>query len=1278
MIFTRPRLLTWTGAAAAAAVIVSALAIAAPAAQLEPGPAAPPPALTAGPTAVQRLLDPHFVAPDEGLRQVLVQPDGSRFPVTLSPAHTGGLFETLDGRSVERDTQGVWRYVLGRDRNGATQLSKLQVRAGKAPAGVPARAGRAVTEVDAAEARARAAIQRQLQIASLQAQQAATAAGEPRVFRVPALMLATWYDESKGQDAPQFQPGHDAAFFKDILDGFGGNPRGSVTQFYYEASFGQFLVQVDVFGPYTSARSIGDPCYYGGIDDSAGSTTDPIGTVLGVSGGGALGMMIEALPQANLDIGLDWDDYDNDGDGRVDFTMIIHSGGDMAATGNECYTWSHALQATLGQCENLVSTLGIPSSLCGRVGIPTSTPGTSIDRVLTIPEFSSETDPLTIGVAAHEMAHSLGEPDYYDTASLSTGDGDYDVMAGGSYMGTPSGSNPTQFNPASRVFQGWVTPTIVRRDLRGYTLEPRTRLPRKGYRVGQPDKNLLLVPTYEVAVGQTDALGHTWTEEDVYGLAYDARTKKYVVEGYYIENVSRHAVSPKINPEDPMGSMFDRRGHGSGLLVWHFDYWRQSTTYFAGANDAQNDPQRMQIDVEEFDRNDNTQELALNLSRGNPADYLTGAATGITSGTRMLPPGVRVPKGQSQRPIDIAGTTTPVTPGEATFTVEANKANLSMTVRVASDAVGDCKLQLVDPQGKAGEEVDAGSVGGAEELKVKNPRPGTWKAVVADFAACGTWSGRVLFEGATAFITTGAADTWSNWSKRPTGWAFTNVSGYGNGIDSSNEAGATDSIRLDVLNLARAKDVSPGFVTGALVRRTGGGLGINVGRANKLVVPVFSNGGRKPGKVQVTVREGSAEGKVVTSKVVRLKAYQRKAVRFRYRPTQEGPVRLVTTVDPADRVREKSERNQTQVTTLWAGPARPKVLVVDDDQVLAHEQAIAGGLASLGIPYAIATGHPKASVMKKYAAVIWEAAVDRGPGQLDAGDIKELTAYLDGGGKLLMTSNRVLDAVSAGGPEGAAFLARYFGARIPEGNATYVVSQPNLATVTGRGILGRKKLTITPPATRPFIGVAGLAQAGPNEHGQTVTPYGKATGIAQLDAKTLVGVVPEPDPAYVGVAVEGDRKHRGFRTVTLGWNLGDNVNAGHTVRVLQRVMRFFDVRYKRSRYVVRSAQPVIYHNAVRDQLSGRRTTISAIVLGGQRSARNGGKTVTLYYRTYGSRSFTAVVMRKSGRNAYSATIPGKAATPAGIEYYIRSGSSVSPFSPTKAPLYHGIGISLPK
>ena len=1180
---------------------------------------------------------------------------------------------------MQRDSSGAWRYVTGRDAAGQPVLAGAVTAVG-APSGVAPHAGRVVTKVSAQEQQARDSIQRQLQIAARSAQIQAAKAGQPRVFHVPAFLLATWWDEEAGQTQPQFQAGHGADYFKKLLDGFGGNPNGSMTQFYYEASFGQFLVQVDVFGPYTSHRSREDRCYYGGIGDDAGSDLDPVGSTLGVGGGGALGMALELVPQANADPDVDWSTYDNDGDGRVDFTMIIHSGGDMAATGNPCFTWSHALQATLGQGEVAESTFGLPHGSLARSGIPTSSPGVFIDRVLTIPEFASKVDPLAIGVAAHEMAHSIGEPDYYDTSYNSVGTGDYDLMSGGSYLGSPSGSNPAMMNPATRVFQGWITPTIVHGNLRRHTLRPRTALPRKGYHVGMADPNLLLVPTYEIAEGETDKLGHTWSSDDVYGLAKDPKTKKYVVEGFYVENVSRNATSTKLSPKNQMGSMFDRKQHGSGLLVWHFDYWRQSTTYFAHSNNAQNDPNRYQLDVEEFDRNDNTQELQLNHSRGNPADYLIGAATGITSGTRQLPPHQPTGNAKPQGPADISGVSAPLQDSEATFKVEANPANLAMTVTAGSEnPAGDCKLGLTDPKGKVTPSVDSGGAGAPESITVKNPVPGTWTATVGDFAACGSWSGRVVFAGPGGFTTTGAADTWSNWTQQPTGWAFTSVSGHGNGLDESNEAGGSGNVTLDVLNLSKAKDVSPGFVTGK-VNGAGGTGTLTAHRRNKLQVPVFSNGGKAPGKVLVQVHRDSATGPVVASRVLKLGRYQRKALRFSVRPSHEGPLRLVTVVDPRQQVREGSERNQVQVTDLWAGPARPKVLVVDDDQTLAHERAIAGALSALGVPYAIAGAHPTAKTMRRYAAVIWEASVDRGQGQLDKYDRAALRTYLDKGGKLLLTSNRVFDAVAAGvsssNPQGSdesvQFAAQYLGERLPEGNSTYVVVQDKDATITGRGLLKGKKVRAHPSPGRPFVGLAGLAQAGNGSLGSVIKPFGVATGIATLSKAQMAAVQPAADQPYIGIEMKGDKAHHGFRTVTLGWNLGDNANAADTVGVLAKVLKSFRVPLHRTR--VRSPQPLVFHNPVRDQVSGRATQVTAVVLGG-----TGRPTVTLHYRRHGRGGFYTARMRASGApGTYVATIPGRAITPQGVDYYITAGRAFEPYGAVSGRLYHSIAVALPR
>jgi M6 family metalloprotease-like protein len=1240
-----------------------------------PGTASATGQTTAGATAATAAVsaaDAKLVDPATDVVQLLKQPDGFSFPARMTDLKFGGLFETKDGYGVERDDTGTWRYITGWDGDDV-ELGEV-VGADGAPEGLATHLGRRPTDLSPEQIRLRAAIIRNLQVTAetLAAEAEPTAAGDgPRVFKVPALMLQTWYDQEGGETGPTFHEGTDTAeYFQEMLDGFGGNPYGSVTQYYYEASFGQFLVQVDVYGTYTSAHSQNDPCYYGTPEAGEVSITDPAGRQLGLGGLGGLGMAQEAVPQATA-AQVPWSDYDNDGDGVVDFTMIIHSGGGHEVTGDPCNTHSH--QISVSSLANIgTSLLGINAETL-KVGLPTGT-GQYVDRILTIPEFESADSPLTIGVAAHEMAHALGEPDYYDTSYSSVGTGDFDVMSGGSYLGNPSGSNPSMQSPATRVFQHYVTPTIVHGNLRGYTLKPRTALPYEGYKYGDPDPNLLLVPTYEMKVGDTDALGHVWTEEDVYGLALDPKTEKYVVEGYYVENVSRNARSVKVDKRNPMGSMFDRQMHASGLAVWHFDYWRQSTTYFGGANNAQSDPNRYQMDLEEFDQNDNTQELQLNYARGNAGDLLTAAATGITSGTRMLPPGTSTSEGDPQEPAEITGTTTPLTPGTATIEVDPDAANESMTVTIASDNGGDCKLQLIDPDGNAGTEVDSGSVGDSESITVQKPAAGTWTAKVNDFAVCGTWSGRAEFAGGSSqsFSTYGSADTWSNWSQKPTGWAFTNIRGYGNGLDMSQEGGGSQDITLDVLDLTKGVDVSPGFVTGKL-NDAGGAAPVNAGQANRLQVPVFSNGGKAPGAVDVVVHEGSATGPVVARKTVTLGAFERRYVGFTYEPETEGPVKLVTVVDPRDKVTEGSEANQVQGTSLWAGPANPKVLIVDDDQVLSHENAIAGALGSLGIPYAVVSAHPTAATLEKYEAVIWSSGVDRYEGQLTTEDRAAITSYLDGGGRLLLTGNRIFDAITTvGSPQTAAdvplFGAHYFGARTPEGNTSYVVSQFMSSVMTGAGLLDGTDVKSHPSPARQFVGIAGLSSDGPNFDGDTVAPFGTVTSIFSPD-ENLLGAVTGDDVPAIGLSVDGDAEHGGFMSAVLGWNLGDDDNAGQTVTALREILGHFGV--DAAAKPLKPAHRVIYTSAVRDSVAGQDVAITAVVLGG-----HGEVTPKLFYRRHDLGSFYSVEMKPGGeRGTWVGVIPASAVTPDGVDYFIKAGTVRSPYGGKR--LFHSIAVAMP-
>lgn len=1195
----------------------------------------------------------------ERAQQLVKGPGGQSVPVRLAPAETGGSLETLDGFTVLRGADGTWRYAVpaagGPVPSGAV-AGRDPVPAGLQP-GLGRRTSAQVSPEQQANAQAQAELMRQAQIASAQAQASATV-DKPREFTFPVLMLSTWWSSEKGQSAPQFQPGSNTVeHFKKILDGFGGNPTGTLTEFYFEDSFGTFLVKVDVLGTYTSNRSRQDRCYYGGISPGDGGTDlDLLDDVLGVGGGGALGMAIEAVPQA--DPGVDFSKYDNDKNGVVDFVGIIHSGADMAVTGDPCNTWSHALQASLAT-GIIESAAGLqPGELKG--GLPTSD-GVIIDRLFTMPEFDEPGGALQIGVATHEMAHALGEPDYYNTAYTSNGTGNWDIMAGGSYGGNPSGSNPLGFNPASRVFQGWITPTLVQGDLRGVKVEPR-RIRPAGFDPAKPSPSLYLVPVKEMGVGDKDAAGYTWTTNDVYGLVKNPDTGKYVVEGYYLENVSRMASRAPISPQMSRAPYFDRAAEGSGLLVWHFDYWLRSNVYY-GSNNAQTDANRPQMDPMEFDFNDNTQELQLNKSRGNADDVMYSAATGITSGTRLLPPGAKPPAaGTPTAATPFSGVVPPTqTSDSPPLTYVANPADRQMRVRVTG--TGDCTLQLLKNGKPMGAPVDSGFVGGEELIVVPDPEPAKYVARVGDFAGCLNYTGRFEFVGSDGVVETkGAADTWSNWTGQPTGWAFTNVGpAAASGLDHAADAGGDEAITLDIVNLgADRSDVSPGFVTGAPNAR-GGTMNPTAGAASPMTVPVFNNGGKPVDAVQVTVREGSASGQVVaTGTVNAVGAYTRKAFDFTWKPTAEGAQTLVVQVTAVG----DAVANDVQATELWAGPAGPKVLVVDDDGALDQEAALTGALAANGVPYAVVTEHPTAEQMAAFPAVFWEASQDRAVGQLDAGDVAALTTYLDGGGRLFLASNRVVDALATppgrtnpgASDKGAEFATKYLGA-LPSSTGPKTFNADVEASLSG--VLGTGTVRITQSPGRQFLGPMKAAGGAKPVLGQ-VQPLVTAAGA--------------PTGDLLGVAVTGSPAAKGFRTVTLGYNPAQHTSPDATTAVVRSVLGFFGV--PTGAPLAGTSEAVVHHSAVRNQVSGRPVDVRAVVLGGA-----AGRPVLLHYRAHGNGSWSTVPMTAGAEpGSFSAQIPASVVTPQSVDYYIQAGAA-STYDPPAArdrSVVHAISVALPE
>ena len=290
-----------------------------------------------------------------------------------------------------------------------------------------------------------------------------------------------------------------------------------------------------------------DRCYYGGIDPPPTYTDDldPLDNVLGVGGRRR---------------GRHGDRGDPPGrpasSTSPSTTTTATATSTSWASSTPAPTWpSRATRATPGRtrsrsrrsCDVAEGVRDLPTRAPLRGGLLTTTASSSTasSRCRSSTEAG---DTLNIGVATHEMAHALGEPDYYAVNGSSSGDGDWDIMSGGSYMGNPSGSNPIWFNPATRVFQGWLKPTIVHGDLRELQARSRARSRCRA------TPSATAEPEPPARPDQVDerrrhgrATATRGPRATCTACCMDPATRATSIEGYYLEYASRTA-----GPHEPI------------------------------------------------------------------------------------------------------------------------------------------------------------------------------------------------------------------------------------------------------------------------------------------------------------------------------------------------------------------------------------------------------------------------------------------------------------------------------------------------------------------------------------------------------------------------------------------------------------------------------------------------------------------------------------------------------------------------------------------------------
>ena len=205
-----------------------------------------------------------------------------------------------------------------------------------------------------------------------------------------------------------------------------GDFKGSMYDYFYAQSEGQFELSFDVVGPVKVSQT---QSYYG-ANDSQGNDKYPAK------------MVIEALKLVDDDV--NFADYDWDGDGEVDQVYVIYAGKGEADGGASTTIWPHEWDLASAQ------------SYGDGSGAQTLD-GVKIDTYACGSELNGDGDIAGIGTMCHEFSHCLGYPDFYDT-DYSGGQGmfEWDLMDSGSYNG--DGYQPAGYTSYERWVAGWKEP----------------------------------------------------------------------------------------------------------------------------------------------------------------------------------------------------------------------------------------------------------------------------------------------------------------------------------------------------------------------------------------------------------------------------------------------------------------------------------------------------------------------------------------------------------------------------------------------------------------------------------------------------------------------------------------------------------------------------------------------------------------------------------------------------------------------------------------------------
>lgn len=354
-----------------------------------------------------------WAVPAKRLSLTVKQPDGTELTIVQHGDEHFHYFTTEDGVLLKKSAQGFF-YAQSTVENRLVATMNLAHNA----------AERSVEEQTLvmslpqlseviSDSRARSMSRR----STMQQKTATPVTGD---VKVPVILVQ--YKDKK------FAPSNPVAEYVELLNNEEPftDRRGyaSARKYFMDQSEGKFIPTFDVLGPVTLSKNME---YYGG-NDKEGNDLHPTE------------MIEEACRLVNSS--ADFKEYDNNGDGYVDFVYVIYAGYGEASNTNELENtiWPHAW--------------ALPT--------PLSADGVKIQRYACSNELNGYQGSTLagIGTLCHEFSHCLGLPDFYDIDySGGFGLGSWSIMNSGNY--NDDGYTPCGYTGYEKDYIGWKSLVVL-------------------------------------------------------------------------------------------------------------------------------------------------------------------------------------------------------------------------------------------------------------------------------------------------------------------------------------------------------------------------------------------------------------------------------------------------------------------------------------------------------------------------------------------------------------------------------------------------------------------------------------------------------------------------------------------------------------------------------------------------------------------------------------------------------------------------------------------------